>query len=682
MINQRASDVRLTESITTLSSVLSANSTAIALLPIISNQGSTKPKFFPKVEGDTDFLFEYGNPNPSGSPTVQCGVDFFTEGEGAWAIRIVGDNAKTAGVALTTTSSGTLALDPVAISDTDNIPVDIIAGKEALAVFYFAMGPGTPGNAIQVGITASAGGAINPIASVTASLAGYGALEADSSYEYHVAPITSTGELNATIATIASPSSFNGAITLQWPAHASAIGYYVYGRTSSGMGRIALVGIGTGSTISYVDDGSSIPNTSQQPITALSTAFQDRPFTVNVYKSGTLVESKLCSLRPQVSPTGVQLELGTVINNSSKYIRVVNNVGLLASLPNISTLAQTGMIGGTSGAAPTTSQIITALEKFKSRAYNVTLLVNSGLSDPRIQTTLDQIASSRGDAVALLDVPSEFQEWNKAVDYRNLILGWSSSYSALFCQDQLQTVSGMNVYIPMSGQVAARCAYTDKVANPANSPAGMNRGKMDVLGSRYDYDDAQATALSRAHVNYTRTFTSQGTFLWEQQLLDSDMHWMSIRRMVNVIKTSVHGYLLKVLQEMNTDSLRRELVNSTSAYLERVKLAGGISEYLVIADSRNNTPDSIKRGVLCVKIIIVPEVPTHEIQLNVEVSQAGVAFTESVFDQTSRNTIEFSSGPLNLPYGQSHTTNEYSSGTLQLPYGQSHTTNEYSSTRS
>jgi phage tail sheath protein FI len=162
---------------------------------------------------------------------------------------------------------------------------------------------------------------------------------------------------------------------------------------------------------------------------------------------------------------------------------------------------------------------------------------------------MDTLAQSRGDSCALLDVPSASQQFQQAIDYRNLQLNLNSTYSALFSPDMLEadTINGKQQYVPFSGWAAALCARTDRVANPSFSIAGLNRGLVSVLGTRYAYDQGEMDSLFQAQVNYTQTFVGSGTALWEQQTLStqfSALSWLSVRRITNVLKVALYNFLL------------------------------------------------------------------------------------------------------------------------------------------
>jgi len=203
----------------------------------------------------------------------------------------------------------------------------------------------------------------------------------------------------------------------------------------------------------------------------------------------------------------------------------------------------------------------------------------------------------------------------------------------LFCPDVLEpdTINGKQVYVPFSGWAAALCARTDRVANPSFSIAGLNRGLVNVLKTRYTYDQGQMDQLFDAQVNYTQTFVGQGIALWEQQTLSgqfSALSWLSVRRITNVIKVALYKFLLYSLQEPNDDFLGRQIVESCSSYLQAIQNARGISGFTVVSDSSNNSAQDFNSGIRNVTVIIIPTIPTHIINLQVVISKAGVSFQE------------------------------------------------------
>jgi phage tail protein X len=629
----RASDVRITE--INLSQVILSASSSIACIPIISNQGSITPKFFTNPD---DFQAEYGTPNPSISNSIQSALNFFTEGNQLWALRVAGSGHLTSCILMYKDITEVTQFRSIGLSDPANTDLStLVTGtEEAIALFYSSRGPGSYGNKFSRSISnTQVSVPTNPLGTSQNS----GGTLASATYTYKVAALSSSGEslasapITIVVSGLTQPTGSN---VLSWDPVDGAIGYRVYGRTTgSNFGLIAQVG---GATFGYTDTGAIVPDTSTHAITDPALAASTPEFVVSVWDNtnvySTALETWTCTLAANVDASGVQTELEDRINPFSQYIQVVSNVAALMDVPQINAIPKTTFSGGASGSAPTSYQIANALQIFKNKQlYNTNIFINAGKADPVIQLALDTLVQNRADSVALLDVPSQNQSYQSAVDYRNLTLNLNSTYSALFCPDLLQAdlVNGKQVYIPPSGWAAALCARTDRVANPAYSIAGLNRGLLNVLKARYRYDDGQATTLYNAQVNYTRTFVGQGIALWEQRTLAANfsaLSWLSVRRIVNVIKTSLYSFLLYALQEMNTDTVRRQLVNSCDSYLNTLKNADAIYDFKVVCDNTNNTSTTANAGVLVLTVVLIPSIPIHEIQLQVVISKQGVSFSE------------------------------------------------------
>jgi phage tail sheath protein FI len=641
-IISRASDVRITE--INLSSVITNSSVTCAAIPVVSVQGITKPKLFTNAQ---DWLTEYGNPDPSVSMTIQSGLNYFTEGNQAWGLRVVGTDALYAGVLLYQDTDSLSHLEGQSATDPTNTDLGtlVTTGQEAVALFYPIHGPGSYGDDLSISIATAAISAPTNL-QLTPTL-GSGSMS-PTTYAYQVSALSPEGEsLSSSQVTIvlSGVSQPIASITLTWTGVASAIGYNVYGRlANSTYGLLQTVGA---TTTTFVDAGTITADTTHLPITDIGDVVGSNEFIVSVYDNSKPnqgpLENWTCTLTPNVDASGTQTELEDRINPFSTYIQVVSNVAALNSIPQVTAVTETAMAGGDSGTAPTSSQIASAMQVFANKQlYNPNVFVNAGISDPIYQLAIDTLVQGRGDAVSLLDVPPSSQQFQTAIDYRNLTLNLNSTYSSLFNPDALQVdlINGKQVYVPPSSWAAALCARTDRVANPAYSIAGLNRGLLNIIKQRYTFDDGEATALFNAQVNYLRTFVGQGIALWEQQTLAgqySALSWLSVRRIVNVIKVALYKFLLYSLQEMDTDAIRRQIINSCSAYLDTVVNSAGLNSYNVECDNGNNTAATANAGILVVTVVLVPNIPIHEIQLQVVVSKQGVTFSE-VLSQVNSNS--------------------------------------------
>lgn len=637
-----------------LSQVITSSAVTVACQVVVSNQGSTKPKLW--TNGDS-YLAEYGNPNAQISFDQYCAIDFFREGNQLWSVRAVAADAKYSAV-LMYEDGGVTKLYPLpnGISDpTDpdwgSIGPSGVTKDKCLALFYPSKGQGSYGdvNAIEI-----VGNNPNPpvISGTASSTATTGGTLAPATYEYQLTALHKDGSESIASApyqvVIAGPGSTNS-ITNVWPVVAQAIGYRVYGRTSGGMGFIMELGGGSNTTIpgtgggaaqpavTWTDTGAITPDATRPPPTqAIGTP--SSTFVINVYDTSvnksTPRESFVCSLGAGVDGDGTSTELEDKINPFSQYIQVTSNVPNLdptLNLPEVDSVASTNMAGGDSGSAPDENDIINAMQVFKdTQLYGINTFMQDGHPSVAYMRAIDTLVTTRQDAIGVLDTPSASQQFQAAIDFRNLTLNLNSTYSALFCPDVLEndSINGKQLYVPMSGWIAALCARTDKQLGPGASIAGLNRGILDVLKTRYTYDEGQMTALYQAQVNYPRMFVGQGTALWEQRTLagqESALSWLSVRRIINVIKKSLKRFLFYSLQEWNDDFTARQIITSCSQYLQAVQDSRQITGFNVTVRA---TAAERNSGILNVNVIIVPAIPIHIIQLNVIIAPQGVSFDE------------------------------------------------------
>lgn len=632
---QRASDVRITE--TDLSQIITSASSSVGCIVMVSKQGSPTPKHF--TNGD-DFLAEYGNPDAKVSFSHYCAIDFFKKGNDLWAVRALGEDYATSGV-LMYMDGDTVKLKGVAIPDPTNVDwarLDQSITKP-MAVFYPNKGPGSYGDRYAIGIQSNTPEAFET-SQITVTTQNSGGNLPASTYSYVVSKVMQGGLeslASPAIEVVIAAGSDQNAVTIKWEADELAIGYRVYGRVGDELGLIEEVG---SSVTSYTDTGDLIPDESITPkvdASDIKGSLKDT-FTVRIYdlsyNTSVPVEEFNCSLGDNTDDSGYATELTERINPYSQYINVASNMlayddDEISAMP---TIEKVQMKGGDSGTAPTSYDVINAWNQFSNKQlYSVNLLINGGFSEVNVQKAMISLAESRGDCVALLDVPSASQRWQAAIDYRNLQLNANSNYASLFCPDvyESDTINGKDLFVPFSGWAAALCAYTDSIADASVSPAGLNRGLLtDVLATRYTYDDSQASNMYKAQVNYTRTFVGSGIALWEQLTLQSTqsaLSWLCVRRIINVIKVSLYNGLVPYLQERNDDFTARAIKAVCDEYLGQLRAARAISDFTV---STKTSAAEINSGIRKVTVVIIPMIPIHEIQLNVVISKQGATFEE------------------------------------------------------
>lgn len=632
-LTQQSAGIRFRE--IDLSQSLVSASTAVGAMVFVSSKG--RPGLF-NVTTWTDFVSEYGERNAQVSFGHYCAKDFFDEGNSLWCVRVLNTDALYSSIVLRDDGTGVTQLfQTTGITDPTNInwtPYST-SGAKPMLMLYPKSGPGSWAN--QIAVKVRSNNLATPVAPTVASASTGGSLAA-ATYSYKITAVSAIGDtLASTNATVTVASGSTNLVNISWTAIPDARGYKIFGRTTGTEKLIATVGAGT---TTFVDDGSITPDATQLPITVVGNLpAPDTTFTLEVYdltlSPSTPQESWTLSMTDFIDGNGRQLEAVQQLNAFSSYLACKSNVPTLVSVPVIKAVAQTALAGGSSGTAPTNSQIANAWTNYftDTNAVSANILINAGYTNVTVQQTMNTLAQARGDAVAVLDVPSTMQQTQDSITYRQLVLNANTSYGAIYGPDVFvtDTYNNKQLYVPPSGKVAAVYARTDRVGGPQYAPAGLNRGQVDVLSLRQNYNDSQRTQLFQAQVNYLRTFTGGGTAVFEQVTLQSKqsaLSWVNVRRMVNTIKVGVKNYLLYSLHEPNDDFLRRMIVQSLTSYLQYWKDARGLRDFQVICDDTNNPDAKYNLGILTVTVILTPVIAVHEIGVDIVITKAGVSFKE------------------------------------------------------
>ena len=633
-LTRRASDVRINE--VDLSSSIISNSNATAAMAVVSGQGPLNPTYYSAYD---NFEFDFGPANAAVSFDHYAARDYFREGNSLWAARAPGLGYKTSTAIVKLDAAGETVIFGLTGGVVDPTEPDWLAYvpdplETPLYQITSKRGPGSYGNNIAVSIESQT---LNPVTSVTVADDNTVGTLATGAYEYQVSALGKGGETLPVASVSHTIGAGKTSLKISWPAVPGAVGYYVYGRTAttSTFGRIATVGA---AAVSFVDIGAIVPDHATLPLTVVppSTGLFDL-LVFDLAASATRpVESFTCSVTEQTDETGSQMEVTQRVNPFSRFIRVESNVFSLLVTPVIrSVMTPVAFKGGTSGAAPTVADINNAVNQFQNKEkYVIDVFPGNGRGSISIQQNLEELARTRNDAVAFLDVPSTKQTAQAAVDFRNLELNLNSSYAALFCSDLLENDpnSGKILFVPPSGAMAGLYARTSRIAQPWFSIAGLNRGLLNVLDIRNAYDDGEATYLFKAQVNYMRKFVGKGIPLWEQSTLynkNSATQFLNVRFLLNVLKRAMYDYLLYGLQEPGDDILRKQLQFALEEYLKLVQATRGISSYRVVISDVNNPPSYVNSGVLAIAVIITPILAVREIQLTLVISKEGLTITEA-----------------------------------------------------
>jgi len=391
---------------------------------------------------------------------------------------------------------------------------------------------------------------------------------------------------------------------------------------------------------------------SQQAVISTSTLVNSVPyngtFTLKVVEGQNLRipnEFYTASMYDMISGFGNQLNVEFQVNQGptpSARLRLYANPALAAGVvpqgtTSINTATGAGYLtGGADGNLPTSANIISGWNAMADpETVTIRILINGGYSTPEVQQAMVNIASTRRDCFAIIDIPSDQQDSASAANYRKNSMNVNSYYAAAYSPDIMifDPYTGNRLFVPPSGYVAAQFAYTDKNFADWFAPAGLRRGVIpNSLGLRYNYNEGDRDLLSQAQVNGIRNYS--GIFpIWGEytlQYASSAMSSVSVVRLIIRIETSVVDTANYFVFDPNNSATRYRLSSTVNDFLTPIKRAGGLYDFLVVCDDSNNTPNVVDAKTLIMDIYVKPVLPALFIRINTHVEKTSATFTEII----------------------------------------------------
>jgi phage tail sheath protein FI len=199
---------------------------------------------------------------------------------------------------------------------------------------------------------------------------------------------------------------------------------------------------------------------------------------------------------------------------------------------------------------------------------------------------------------------------------------------------QYDRYNDVNRWIPLNGDVAGLCARTDQTNDAWFSPAGFNRGNVkNIIKLAYNPSKADRDILYPNGINPIVSFPGQGTVLYGDKTLlakPSAFDRINVRRLFIVLEKAISRSAKFSLFEFNDAFTRSQFKNLITPYLRNVQGRRGITDFLVVCDDTNNTPQVIDSNQFIGDIYIKPARSINFIQLNFVAVGTGVQFSEVV----------------------------------------------------
>ena len=297
------------------------------------------------------------------------------------------------------------------------------------------------------------------------------------------------------------------------------------------------------------------------------------------------------------------------------------------------------LTGGNSGSASTDGNIQVGMDEFKNtEEVDVTLLMTGAASATTQIYAINNIAEYRRDCLAFISPPSAAvvnnagQELTDVRAHRDKMP--SSSYAVMdsgwkYMYDKYNDVYR---YVPLNGDIAGCCAFTDNTRDPFWSPAGAVRGNIrNAIKLPFNPNKTQRDGLYKKGVNPVVGMPGQGIILFGDKTLlakPSAFDRINVRRLFILLEKSIANMAKSFLFEFNDAFTRSRFVSTVEPFLINVQGRQGIQDFVVICDETNNSPEVVDRNEFRGDIYVKPSRSINFIQLQFVAVRSGVEFSE------------------------------------------------------
>ena len=255
------------------------------------------------------------------------------------------------------------------------------------------------------------------------------------------------------------------------------------------------------------------------------------------------------------------------------------------------------------------------------------------------------IASSRKDCVAFVSPHKSNQVGTAGIltatqqkeNTLNFFSGLTSTSFAVFDSGYKYYYDRFNDkyrYIPCNGDIAGLCVSTSSVLDDWYSPAGVNRGSLrNAIKLAYNPNKADRDELYQSRINPVVTFPGTGVTLFGDKTAlasPSAFDRINVRRLFLNLEKRVGDLAKAVLFEQNDSTTRASFSSAVNSYLSEVQARRGVTDFLVVCDESNNTPDVIDRNEFVAELFVKPTRSINFITVTFTATKTGVAFQEVV----------------------------------------------------
>ena len=230
---------------------------------------------------------------------------------------------------------------------------------------------------------------------------------------------------------------------------------------------------------------------------------------------------------------------------------------------------------------------------------------------------------------------------NSILPQLNYQINVNTSYGAGYCDwfYNYDDYSGLYFWCPPSIKATGVYIYSDIYFNYWDAPAGLNRGRIpDSYDIAFNPTLEEAGKIYKNQWNYAMQYPIEGIVLEGQktfQINRTAFDRVNIRRLFLKMEKLVYRIAKYFVYEGNTPYIRKRFVDTITPIFEEAKIGGGISEYVIICNDKNNTVQTIENHELHCTIAVRPIKTIEFIVMNfIALPQSGTFNEEELLEMT------------------------------------------------
>jgi phage tail sheath protein FI len=375
---------------------------------------------------------------------------------------------------------------------------------------------------------------------------------------------------------------------------------------------------------------------------------------------GTVLEvyENLSRATDAIGEDGTTTFYKTVVNDNSRYVWATNDrpEAVTSTSTNLANSTSSlpyskSFIGGSNGLTESTATVAalgSAYDLFADASSVDVSLIMAGKSigasngSQLANYLIDNIASVRKDCVVFVSpekadvvgAGAEGLQASNIVTFRQSVRNSSYAFIDSGYKYQYDKYNDVYRYVPLNGDIAGLTARSDDLRDPWFSPAGYNRGQIkNLVKLAYSPSKTDRDLLYKNDVNPVITQPGQGTVLFGDKTAlgrSSAFDRINVRRLFIVLEKTIATAANQMLFEFNDEFTRAQFLNLIEPFLRDVQGRRGITDFRVVCDETNNTPEVVDTNRFVGDIYIKPAKSINFIQLNFVAVRSGVEFNEVV----------------------------------------------------